>query len=69
VGVPRSQFRGLHENLLNVLVPLFGDGHSNQLVRGASFRAREPTMLMACLTDWKRETSPIFLPLLWVGVS
>ena len=28
-----SQLRGLHQRLLNVLVPLFGDGRSNQLVR------------------------------------
>src|SRR5258705_179598 len=39
--VSRSQFRGLHQRLLNVLVPLFGDGHSNELVRGASLRAAE----------------------------
>src|SRR5260370_35294032 len=44
VAVSRSQFRSLHENLLNVLVPLFGDGHSNQLVRGASLCAAEPTI-------------------------
>jgi hypothetical protein len=44
VAVSRSQFRGLHKRLLNVLVPLFGDGHSNELVRGASLRAAEPAI-------------------------
>jgi hypothetical protein len=31
--VSRSQFRSLHQYLLNVLVPLLGDGHSNEPVR------------------------------------
>lgn len=43
VAVSKSQFRGLYENFLDVLVPLFGNGHSNQLVRGASLRDAEPT--------------------------
>jgi hypothetical protein len=40
----RSQFGGLHQRLLDMLVPLFGDRHSNELVRGASLRAAEPAI-------------------------
>ena len=41
MAVSRSQFRSLHQYLLNVLVPLLGDGHSNQLVGRAPLCAAE----------------------------
>jgi hypothetical protein len=57
--VTRSQFRSLHQRLLNVLVPPLGDGHSNLLIGGAFLRTAESAIADGLLDRLGGETSPI----------